>query len=59
MTLVVKPISGQLTKDKDTFGKSVRFIISRIPMSRSLSDPKNRGLKLIQEVEKLLTGPIL
>lgn len=34
MVLIIKPVSAQLTKDKDNFGKSVHYLINSGPLLR-------------------------
>lgn len=57
MPIIVKPISGNLIKDKDGFGKQVNLtFIYRILIVPLLSDKKNKGPRHIKEEENPHNG---
>lgn len=59
MVIIIKPVNAQLTKDKDTFGKSVIiFIKLRILIVSVSSDRKSKEPKLIAEEENNHNGMI-
>jgi hypothetical protein len=58
MPLIVKPISANLTSDKDTFGKSVNVILYRILIASFLLEIRNKEHKLVQVEEKAHNGQI-
>lgn len=59
MVFIIKPVSAQLVKDKDIFGKSVKHsIYRRILTVYVLSDMKNKGPRHIRVVERNHNGMI-
>jgi hypothetical protein len=58
MPLIVKPISANLTKDKDTFGKSVNVILFRILIASFLLETRNKDHELVEVEEKVHNGQI-
>jgi hypothetical protein len=58
MPLIVKPISANITSDKDLFGKSVNVILYRILIASFLLELKSKEHELVQVEEKAHNGQI-